>query len=747
MKQKYAQQRQPQIKPSKPVITTTAVIDTTVPPVDKWQGRKDEIKELETVLNSDNIRLIGITAAGGYGKTALAVKLTEQLEVFWVNFNQPYSLAQFGRWLLEQLNQPYDERWDEDTLILQMIQGLIAEPKPCLLVLNNLETVLGAEGDSIYQQFLNRWLSKGSNSKVLLTSREQPKFSPNLQKRCHWQELEGLKPEDAISLVKDYSLTGTEEELAKFVSQMAEHPLLIDLVCSWMSVELGEGVCVTESKNLGLDLFDVKGDHRDDPENSVREVVTASLARLSDKLREVLKRLSVLRENFALELAQGVAAEVTDKELRYLARLSLLQEFPPEPLKKKHRRFQFLPLISMVVQQQAETEILRSAHQSALDYYQDHLPAPPWETLEDVTAYLEAFYHAGELGNWQLAYDILNEERGGEGKDKSVDQFLDFQGFYRQQAQLYEQVIAGSQQEKDYHRQSLNRLGNCYNSLGHYEKAITHHQQCLKISEEMSYELGVVMSLGNLGLCYDNLGQYEKAIAYHQQSLQIKEEMGNQQGMASSLGNLGVCYYSLGQYEKAIAYHQQSLEIEEEIGNQQGVAISLGNLGLCYDCLGQYQEAINYHQQHHDISEEMGFQKGLANSLGNLGLCYKHLGQYKTAISYHQQYYDISEEMGFQQGMATSLHNIGDTLIKLENYSEAESKIQDSLAISQEIKSKLGIAHNLKLLAEIAHKTDRPELALNRCQEALELSQELGIPLVKDCEELLAEIQDTLEQD
>ncbi len=155
-------------QPSKPLITTTAVIDTTLPPVDKWQGRQEEMNQLKNALTNDNIRLIGIIAAGGYGKTALAVKviehLTVNLRVFWVNFNQPYPLAQFGRWLLEQLNQPYDEKWDEDTLILQMIQRLIAEPS--LLVLNNLETVLTAEGDSVYQQFLRTWLSKGRNSTV-----------------------------------------------------------------------------------------------------------------------------------------------------------------------------------------------------------------------------------------------------------------------------------------------------------------------------------------------------------------------------------------------------------------------------------------------------------------------------------------------------------------------------------------------------------------------------------------------------
>ncbi|MGK7878623.1 MAG: tetratricopeptide repeat protein, partial [Crocosphaera sp.] len=736
------QQRQPQTQPSKPPNTTTAVIDTILPPIDKWQGRKEEIKELETALKNDNIRLIGITAAGGYGKTALAVKVTEKLEIFWVNFNQPYSLAQFGRWLLEKLNQPYDEKWNEETLILQMIQGLIA--KPCLLVLNNLETVLTAEDDSVYYRFLRNWLGKGSNSKVLLTSREQPKFPNNLRSYFYWQSLEGLKEEDAISLVKDYELTGTEEQLAKFVDQMARHPLLINLVCSLMIDEFGEGVCVSESKNLGLDMFDVEGFHRD-TETCVREVLTASLARLSDKLREVLTRLSVLRENFDLELAQGVAAEVTEKELRYLARLCLLQQFRREP--SKTLWFQFLPLISMVVQQQADAKTLRSAHQSALDYYQDHLVAPPWETLEDVTEYLEAFYHAGELGNWQFAYDILNDERGGEGKDKSVDQFLDFQGFYRRRAEFYDQVIVGSEKEQDCYRNSLNRSGICYGMLGQFDEAITRQQKLRDISKIMKDQTTLTDSLSNLGLCYYYLGQYDQAITYHQQSLEIRKEIGNRQRVAITLCNLGLCYWSLGNYDEAISYQEKSLEMTEEIGDQQGVARSLSNLGCCYHSLGQYEKAIAYHKQHHDISQEIGDRIGIARSIGNLGGCYYSLGQYEEAIMSHKQHHQISEEIGDQLGVADSLHNIGQTLIQLENYRQAESKIQDSLVMSQEINFKDLTAHNLKTLAQIAHKTDRPQLALTRCQEALELSKELGIPLVKDCEELLAEIQDTLEED
>ena len=567
-------------------LTTSGLVDTQLPPVRRWQGRREELQELQTALGNDHLRLIEITAAGGYGKTALARKFTDQLTadwpVLWVNFNQPYPLAQFGRWLLEELKQNYDEKWNDGQLIDAISKGLTA--KPCLLVLNNLETVLTAPVNLVYQQFLQKWLNTESSSKLLVTSREQLKFPVNFQDYYYSWPLKGLKEADAMRYVtEDHGLTGSDEELAQFVDKMGGHPLLMELVCSLMKDKFGNGVSVTESQNLGLNMFDVEGYHRD-TETCVREVITASLARLSKEFRESLTRLSVLRESFDLGLAQGLIPAITEEDLRYLARLSLLQEFPPE-YNVKPRQFQFLPLISMVVQDQANAEVLRSAHQLALNYYLAHLPVPPWESLEDLKEYLEAFYHAGALGEWQLAYDILNEERGGEEKNKSVEEFLDLQGFYRKRAELYEEIIAGSQREQD---------------------------------------------------CYCN---------------------------------------------------------------------SLILLGNCYDYLGQYEQAIAKHQQHHDISEEIGFR----------------------------------------QGVAISLHNTGEALRKLENYSEAESKIQASLVISQEINFRVAVAHSLKVLAEIAHQTNRPELALSHCQQALELCQELGIPLVKDCEELLGQIQATLE--
>ena len=91
-----------------------------------------------------------------------------------------------------------------------------------------------------------------------------------------------------------------------------------------------------------------------------------------------------------------------------------------------------------------------------------------------------------------------------------------------------------------------------------------------------------------------------------------------------------------------------------------------------------------------------------------------------------------------------SVHVLRRCIDQLENYKEAETKLQESLVISQEINLKSLIAESFKALAEIAHQTNQPQLALTHCQVSLTLSQELGSPLVKDCEELLAKIQDEL---
>ncbi|MBW4629362.1 MAG: hypothetical protein KME49_28590 [Brasilonema octagenarum HA4186-MV1] len=98
-------------------------------------------------LQGDNVRLIGITGTGGYGKSSLVAKVYATAQSFekqvWATFSQNYPFAVWGRWLLEKLGKATPEK--EADLLTAVCNNL--RTGRYLLVLDNLETLLEANGE------------------------------------------------------------------------------------------------------------------------------------------------------------------------------------------------------------------------------------------------------------------------------------------------------------------------------------------------------------------------------------------------------------------------------------------------------------------------------------------------------------------------------------------------------------------------------------------------------------------------
>ncbi|UNU22112.1 CHAT domain-containing protein [Microcoleus vaginatus PCC 9802] len=315
---------------------------------------------------------------------------------------------------------------------------------------------------------------------------------------------------------------------------------------------------------------------------------------------------------------------------------------------------------------------------------------------------------ANSLGNLGNAFDSLGQF------DRAI-------AFHEQSLEIKREI--GDRQGE---ANSLGNLGSAYISLGQYQKAIAFHEQSLEISREIGDRQGEAASLGNLGSAYISLGQYPRAIAFHEKCLEIKREIGDRQGEAASLGNLGNAYYFLGQYQRAIAFYEQYLEISREIEYRQGEAISLGSLGSAYKSLGQYQKAIAFHEQSLEISREIGDRQGEAGSLGNLGLAYISLGQYPRAITFHKQHLKISREIGDRQGEANSLGNLGNAYDSLGQYQKAIAFHEQSLEISREIGDRQGEAISLGSLGSAYASLGQYHRAIEFHQQCLEISREIG---------------------
>ncbi|MFW5665065.1 MAG: tetratricopeptide repeat protein, partial [Coleofasciculus sp.] len=405
-----------------------------------------------------------------------------------------------------------------------------------------------------------------------------------------------------------------------------------------------------------------------------------------------------------------------EQDLRQLVRRSLLQE---ERDKDGGRWFKFQLLIQEYAKYKAGE--LTQAHQRAIDYYRLNLKQPPWKRIEDVTEYLEIFYHWCELKQYIPAFDILRE----------CDKFLTLRGYSKMQVELHRQLVHNwnlSQSEWQF-PMSLKNLGNAYDALGEYQQAIECYQLSLAIYQEIDDRSGIAKVLNNLGNAYNLLGEYPKAIDSYQQSLATSMKIADRQTIASSLMGLGSISNSLGKSQQAINYHQQSLVIFKEISDRSGIAGSLHNLGDDYNLLGKYKLAIDYYQQSLVIFNEIINRSGIAKSLGNLGGVYNSIGKHQQAIEHHQQSLTILKEIGDRSGIANSLGNFGNTYKLLGQYKRAIDYYQQSLTIREEIFDRLRIATTLQNLGYTYFLCGRTQEGLNALCKGLKILQELDLPI------------------
>ncbi|WP_414552044.1 tetratricopeptide repeat protein [Anabaena sp. CCY 0017] len=684
-----------------------------------WQGRTEEIAQIQQWLTDENTFLIGIEGIGGTGKSTLSAKIYDEIggfpKRFWADVGNGASFSDLARKVLQEFGFPVPEQ--ETQLVEALIRCL--RTGQFLLIIDNLESLLQADrqwGSLFYGDFFNAWVESGSKSKVLVTTRERPE----LPKGFAWLTLKGLQVEEGVALLTALGIRG---DLAEFVKLVDGHPLLLRLVADLLKEEYSQDPDLSRLADLGLGnlqqlLTDpqVVGVHRRENVGMVL-VLDASFARLSELQKALLLNISVYRGAISSAAALAVLPESSEaeieQELRNLVKRSLLVE----KLNGK-RRFEFQPVVLEYVRYKAGNQT--EAHQRAIDYYRSIAKQPPWTTKEDVKEYLEIFDHFYQLEDYNSAFDSI----------RVCDDFLSLRGYYIDQVELYGQLVNKWQEIGDHdnwkYRDSLIFLGNAYYFLGDYQKMIEFNQQSLEISLEIGDYNAESEALNGLGVAHNSLGQYQQAINFLQKSLEIKREIGDRYGEGTALVNLGYTHNSLGQYQQAINFFQKSLEIKREIGDRYGEGICLGNLGNFFNSLRQYQRAIDFYQQSLAIASEIGDRYGEGNYLMGLGNTYNSLGQYQLAINFFQQSLEIKRQIGNRSGEGNALNNLGNAYNCLGQYQRAIYLYQQSLDIAREIGDGSGESNALNNLGNAYRYCGKYQEAIDFHQQSFDIATEIG---------------------
>ena len=275
-----------------------------------FYGRGAEIDELADWITADRRQVIAILGIGGIGKSALAVRLAEQIAaefdyIYWrsLQHGQPFDAMIRGATLFFSGQRQTRLPGDIDGQIARMLRLLRA--RRCLLVLDNFDTILqaGAGRDAYmpgyegYGELLRRAGESAHQSCLIVTSREKPKeisVLEGMRSQVRSISLDGLREADGRLILEEKGLSAQGPAMAELVEVYAGNPLALKLV--------SEPIREIFSGSIASFLAEgeiVFGD--------IRDLLHQQFQRLSEQEREVLYWLAVAREGNSLhELHEGL---------------------------------------------------------------------------------------------------------------------------------------------------------------------------------------------------------------------------------------------------------------------------------------------------------------------------------------------------------------------------------------------------------------------------------------------------------
>ncbi|MCA1991096.1 MAG: NACHT domain-containing protein [Coleofasciculus sp. S288] len=213
--------------------------------VSVFYGRSWELTTLERWIVQERCRLVALLGIGGIGKTALSVKLAEQVQdnfeyVIWRSLHNAPSLESLLASLIDFLSnqQEIDLANDVNHRISRLLDYL--KKHRCLIVLDNAETILcnpaTQEGCKGYGALFKQIGESRHQSCLVLTSREKPKQIAALEGEIfpvRSLQLPGLATAEGQEIFRGKgNFSGSENDWKTLIQSYAGNPLALKIVAT-----------------------------------------------------------------------------------------------------------------------------------------------------------------------------------------------------------------------------------------------------------------------------------------------------------------------------------------------------------------------------------------------------------------------------------------------------------------------------------------------------------------------------------
>jgi tetratricopeptide (TPR) repeat protein len=750
-----------------------------MPPVPaNFTGRAAEMAELLALLEQPGTKMIGLYGPGGTGKTALALKLADQLAERYPDAQLYLDLKGTSARALSvieaqsQIIRAYHPgaKLPESDAHLRGVYESTLSGKRVLVLFDNAVNA---------KQLVA--LIPPDGCLALVTARQPIELSGLVMR-----QLDMLPAQDAEALLHAL-VPRIGEQAERIARQCGFLPMALQLTAN----ALAQRPELTPS-NYSVKLAQVSQRlQASGPPRPIEIALTLSYEMLSPGLQKLWRTLAVFPDTFDLTGAAalwGLHPERATKALKRLAEFDLVEanfshgryrlhdfkrEFADrwlrEPERSESQRshaeyFQSVLHEADALYEQGGDALLRGLQLVDLEWHNiqaGHLWAVTnaetnraarelCSSYPDAGRYvLDLRQHPRERIRWCEA--ALAAARRLKRRKAESRHLMAMGRAYINLTELhhaldgYDQALAITRETSDKlgEARALNGLGTAYLAGNAISDARKHHSAALAVARNFNDQRAEANALGGLGLTHYAAGELPYALKLLEQQLDLTRELGDKRGEAHALGGLGLAHYAQGSARKAIELLEQQLRITREIGDRRGEAQALSTLGHACTELNDQERAIAFHEQSLFIARELSDRKGEANALGGIGIAWFLKGDTPRSLEFLEQQLQLARDINDERNEALALGNLGEAFITLKQPERAIEALQRSFELSTKIGDSAGQGYALYQLALIYHQRGEQAQALIEATTALELFQIAESNYVETVKEKLAQWKET----
>lgn len=228
---------------------------------------------------------------------------------------------------------------------------------------------------------------------------------------------------------------------------------------------------------------------------------------------------------------------------------------------------------------------------------------------------------------------------------------------------------------------SLRWQGNVHYARPDRPAALACYQQARDLLVPLDELLELSRVYNNLANVYFNEGNWAQALACYEQALALLDPERGRQHVTTLLDNIGLLRWEMGFWRQAVADLMRALPLQQAAGDRVGQANTHHYLCLAYADLEEWEQALAHGRRALVLRQELGLAEGLADLYTDLATLYLRLGDEQEARSYLKLAEPLWHQAERPGGVARIRLIQGELAGRAEAWPQAQAAYEGALAL------------------------------------------------------------------